>query len=496
MSASPSAPAAAGWRLEHRYAALPASLYRELPPTPVAAPRLVVLNTPLAVDLGLDPAALATPEGVAWLAGNALPPGARPLAQAYAGHQYAHFTLLGDGRALLLGEQRPPAGDPRDIQLKGAGPTPYSRRGDGRAALGPMLREYLIGEAMHALGIPTTRALAVVATGEEVWREVPLPGAVLTRVAASHVRVGTYQYAAARRDETALRALVDHTLRRHYPARADAPHPALALLRGAIERQAALIARWLHVGFVHGVMNTDNMALSGETIDYGPCAFLDAYEPDRSFSSIDRHGRYAYARQPAIALWNLTRLAETLLPLLDPIEARAIELAQETLATFEPLHRAAYLDGLRAKLGLVRADAGDEALGAELLAWMARTRADFTNTFADLAAPDAEETPPATLAGDEEFTAWRARWRARCASETTAPAERLARRRAACPAIIPRNHRVEEALAAAGADDLAPLQALLANVTRPFDHDHPSSAPFREPPSAIDAEHYCTFCGT
>ncbi|MFW6354049.1 MAG: protein adenylyltransferase SelO, partial [Verrucomicrobiota bacterium] len=312
----------AGWQLEHTYAALPASLHVAVAPTPVAAPRLVILNRPLAEELGLDPEMLVKNASV--FAGNELPPGAAPLAQAYAGHQYGRFTILGDGRAILLGEQRTPRGERFDIQLKGSGPTPFSRRGDGRAPLAPMLREYVISEAMHALGIPTTRSLAVATTGEEVLRQGPRTGAVLTRVARSHIRVGTFEGAAAHRDTPALQALLTHTLERHFPAVAEEDNPALALLGAAVDQQAALVARWMLVGFIHGVMNTDNMALSGETIDYGPCAFLDAYDPTTVFSSIDRHGRYAYGNQPAIAQWNLACLAEALLPLLDADEGQAV----------------------------------------------------------------------------------------------------------------------------------------------------------------------------
>ncbi|MEO5959393.1 MAG: protein adenylyltransferase SelO family protein, partial [Opitutaceae bacterium] len=355
-------PEAAGWRLEHSYAELPALFHARVAPTPVTTPRLVVLNRPLAASLGLNAVALAGDEGAAIFAGNRLPPGAAPFAQAYAGHQYGHFTTLGDGRAILLGEQITPRGERFDIQLKGAGPTPFSRRGDGRAALGPMLREYMVSEAMHALGIPTTRSLAVTATGEEVARGTLLPGAVLTRVAASHIRVGTFEWAASRGDAVALRALVDYTVRRHYGELAGVENPARALLEAAIERQAALIAQWMLVGFVHGVMNTDNMAVSGETIDYGPCAFMDAYDPATVFSSIDARGRYAYGNQPAIAQWNLARFAETLLPLLEPVEARAIAVATEALDGFAKKYQSHWLDGMRRKLGLGNEEPEDEAL--------------------------------------------------------------------------------------------------------------------------------------
>ncbi|HTO03268.1 MAG TPA: YdiU family protein, partial [Opitutus sp.] len=373
-----------GWRLEQTYAQLPALFHFAIAPTPVQSPRLVVLNRPLAERLGLDADALASNDGAAIFAGNRLPPGSVPLAQAYAGHQFGHFTPLGDGRAILLGEQITPRGERFDIQLKGSGPTPYSRRGDGRAALGPMLREYIISEAMHGLGIPTTRSLAVAATGESVYRESALPGAVLTRVAASHLRVGTFQWAAAAGDETAVRALVDYTVGRHYPELSGAENRARALLGVVIERQAALIARWLLVGFVHGVMNTDNMAISGETIDYGPCAFIDVYDPVTVFSSIDRNGRYAYGNQPAIAQWNLTRFAETLLPLFDLVEERAVEIATEALAAFSERYQHHWLAGMRRKLGLFTDEPGDRALIESLLTWMQNSKSDFTNSFAGL----------------------------------------------------------------------------------------------------------------
>jgi uncharacterized protein YdiU (UPF0061 family) len=349
-----------GWRLEHTYAGLPALFHSPAAPTPVRDPQFVVFNPALAVSLGLDVAALDTPDGAAIFGGNTLPEGARPLAQAYAGHQFGHFTGLGDGRAILLGEQVTPDGTRVDVQLKGAGQTPYSRRGDGRAALGPMLRELVISEAMYALGIPTSRSLAVVSTGEPVQRERVLPGAVLTRVAASHLRVGTFEWAAAHRDPAALAALVDYTIRRHDPAAAAAPVPALALFEAIADRQAALIARWQLVGFIHGVMNTDNMALSGETIDYGPCAFIEAYDPDTVFSSIDHQGRYAFGNQPDIALWNLARLAETLLPLLADDPEKAVAMATEVLAAFPAQYRGHLLRGQRAKLGLRRGEPDDD----------------------------------------------------------------------------------------------------------------------------------------
>ncbi len=481
-----------GWRLEHTYAGLPALFHSAAAPTPVRDPQFVVFNPALAVSLGLDVAALDTPAGAAIFAGNTLPEGARPLAQAYAGHQFGHFTGLGDGRAILLGEQMTPDGTRVDVQLKGAGQTPYSRRGDGRAALGPMLRELVISEAMHALGIPTSRSLAVVSTGEPVQRERVLPGAVLTRIAASHLRVGTCEWAAAHRDPAALTALVEYTIRRHDPAAAEAPVPALALFEAIAERQAALIARWQLVGFIHGVMNTDNMALSGETIDYGPCAFMDTYDPETVFSSIDHQGRYAYANQPPIAQWNLARLAEALLPLFDSDQAAAIERANAALEQFTTRFRHHWLTGMRGKLGLVTAEDDDATLATALLAWMQEARADFTNTFRALSAPGGVD---AALLRDPGVAAWHARWQARLAREASVTDDRVARMQRHNPALIPRNHLVEAALvAAAEHSDLAPLERLLAVLATPFDHARVPTE-FAEPEGPA-APPYRTFCGT
>src|SRR5271154_3406140 len=372
---------------QNTYAALPANFFARVAPTPVASPRLIKLNRPLAVHLGLDPDRLSSPEGAEILAGKRVPDGADPIAMAYAGHQFGHFVpQLGDGRAILLGEVIDADGIRRDIQLKGSGPTPFSRRGDGRAALGPVLREYIVSEAMFALGIPTTRSLAAVVTGENVMRETMLPGAVLTRVASSHIRVGTFQFFAARGDTDGVRRLADHVIARHYPEAAQAERPYHALLVGVIERQAKLVARWLLVGFIHGVMNTDNTSISGETIDYGPCAFMDHYDPAAVFSSIDEQGRYAYANQPRIALWNLTRLAECLLPLFSDDKDKAIEQAQSLLAEFPGKFTAAYQSGLRQKIGLFTGQDGDETLVQDLLDAMAKSQADFTLTFRGLSA--------------------------------------------------------------------------------------------------------------
>ena len=504
--------AAGGWRLEHSYAQLPSLLHVAVGPTAVRAPRRVVWNRKLAEELGLDAAAWARAEGAGAagadggrrraeiFSGNVLPPGAAPLAQAYAGHQYGHFTTLGDGRAILLGEQITASGARFDVQLKGAGPTPYSRRGDGRATLSAMLREYVISEAMHALGIPTTRSLAVVATGEDVWRQDGArPGAVLTRVAASHIRVGTFEWVAARRDEGALRALVAHTLQRHYPELAGAENPPFALLGAVIERQARLIAQWVGVGFVHGVMNTDNMALSGETIDYGPCAFMEAYDPATVFSSIDRDGRYAYGNQPQIGQWNIARFAETLLSELHPQEEQAIELATEAIGGFGKSFQRQWLAGMRRKLGLFNEEPEDLALIEALLTWMHAAKADFTNTFGELETLGATEAGPGSESGSaKEFEAWRERWRARLARQSQTAEEVGRLRRANCPAVIPRNHRVEEALAAAEQGSVSVLERLLAVLAAPYDSARARAADVAEyrVPAPDGGDGYRTYCGT
>ena len=482
----------AGWRLENSYAQLPPLFHSEVAATPVARPALVILNRPLAASLGLDADVLEQPGCAWWFTGNLTPPGARPLAQAYAGHQFGHFTGLGDGRALLLGEQITADGTRLDIQLKGSGRTPYSRGGDGRAALGPMLREFLISEAMHALGIPSTRSLAVATTGEAVMRDRALPGAVLTRVAASHIRVGTFQWAAAHRDHVALEELVRYTLCRHHPHAKDAENPALALLEESVRSQAALLARWMCVGFIHGVMNTDNMALSGETIDYGPCAFMDAYDPDTVFSSIDRHGRYAYGRQPEIAQWNLARLAETLLPLIHPEETSAIEAANGVVAGFTRIYQNHLLHGMGAKLGLAEASEEDFPLIDGLLDWMRLTGADFTNTFATLSGG---KTLPDEWRRDPAFQSWYLTWQERLKRGTTGLEAAFVLMRSSNPAVIPRNHKVEEALdAAVDHGDLSLFRTMLEVLTNPYQHSRDASD-FRHPAPDGGAG-YQTFCGT
>jgi len=484
----------AGWRLEHTYADLPQVFHSPAAPTPVREPHLVVLNRPLATRLGLEPEALAGSEGAAIFAGNALPDGGRPIAQAYAGHQFGHFTALGDGRAILLGEQITPCGDRVDIQLKGAGKTRFSRRGDGRAALGPMLREYIISEAMHALGIPTTRSLAVATTGEPVYREGRLQGAVLTRVAASHIRVGTMQWAAAHGDAEATRALADYTRARHYPELAESSESSesyLNLFRAIVARQASLIAQWQLVGFIHGVMNTDNMALSGETIDYGPCAFMDTYDPATVFSSIDEGGRYAYGNQPPIAQWNLARLAEAMLPLFDPDANRAVERATDALSRFPELFNQHRLDGMRAKLGLFTREDDDEALVNDLLAWMQQRSADYTNTFRSLTSGRLVEDSPGA---DPELEAWLRRWEARRGRQSESQAEGATLMRQHNPAFIPRNHNVEAALVAATTDhNLSVMQRLLDVLATPYDHDR--DLPMFNAPGPAERR-YVTFCGT
>jgi len=400
----------AGWRFDNSYARLPEAFHVRLNPVPVRTPKPVVFNAALAQRLGLNPDALEGDGGAAVFAGNRIPAGAEPLAQAYAGHQFGSFTMLGDGRAILLGEQVTPQGERFDIQYKGSGRTPFSRQGDGRAALGPMLREHIISEALHALDIPTTRSLAVVTTGEPVFRETTLQGAILTRTAASHIRVGTFQYAAARNKPDEIRTLADYTLRRHFPNLVADENPYLALLRAVMERQASLVARWLLVGFIHGVMNTDNVALCGETIDYGPCAFMDAYDPNTVFSSIDHNGRYAYGRQPQIAHWNIARFAETLVPIIHADPQEAMAMANEAISGFSDTFRHYWLAGMRAKLGLLNQEADDGPLVEDLLDCMHRHGADFTNTFRDLASGP---RPEASLFQTPDFKQWFERWRTR-----------------------------------------------------------------------------------
>ncbi len=489
---------------ENTYARLPERFYARVNPTPVAAPRLIKLNVALAQSLRLDPEALASAEGVEILAGNRIANGSEPLAIAYAGHQFGHFVpQLGDGRAHLLGEVVGKDGRRYDLQLKGSGPTPFSRGGDGRAALGPVLREYLVSEAMAALGVPTTRSLAAVSTGQPVQRETVLPGAVLTRVAWSHLRVGTFEYFAARGDAEATRLLADFAMARHYPETRTAARPYRAFLEGVITRQAQLVARWMMFGFLHGVMNTDNTSISGETIDYGPCAFMEAYDPEAVFSSIDRYGRYAYSNQPKAALWNLTRLAEALLPVLlqeeDGNEEAALFSANEALAAFEPQFQAARSAGLQRKLGLFTDREGDGQLAEELLQRMAAEQADFTLTFRGLsdaaAEPDQDAAVGALFSNPGAYTSWAAAWRRRLLQEQVPAKVRAEAMRLANPAFIPRNHRVEAALTAAiTQQDLGPFEELLEVVSHPYE-DRAEMDPYRTPARPEECVRY-TFCGT
>jgi uncharacterized protein YdiU (UPF0061 family) len=523
---------------QNTYAQLAERFYARINPTPVAAPRLIKLNVELARDLNLDPAALASPGGLEVLAGNRLAADSTPLALAYAGHQFGYFVpQLGDGRAHLLGEVLARDGRRYDIQLKGSGPTPFSRRGDGRAALAPVLREYLVSEAMAALGVPTARALAAVTTGQPVLRETPQPGAVFTRVAASHLRVGTFQYFAAKADPAALRQLADYAVARHYPEAAHAQRPYRALLDAVIARQARLIAQWMNLGFIHGVMNTDNTAISGETIDYGPCAFMEAYDPAQVYSSIDTQGRYSYSNQPHAAHWNLARLAEALLPLLlletgsqeshdmgsqqvGNNQEAALASAYEALAAFGPQYEAARLAGLRRKLGLFTEHDGDAALAEDLLQRMAASRADFTLTFrrlcasaanphadvpvralfgiADPTAPDASDDSGTASGLVSDYDTWAAAWRRRLQQEPAPPQARAALMRSANPLFIPRNHLVEAALqAAVTRQDFQPFEDLLAVVTHPCEdpEDRPDLEPYTTP-ARPDQHITQTFCGT
>lgn len=480
-----------GWNFDNSYARLQKTFFTSLEPTPVALPRLVILNEPLAAFLGLNSQALEKNEGVEVLAGNKIPESAFPLAQAYAGHQFGHFTMLGDGRALLIGEQITSKGERFDIQLKGSGKTPYSRRGDGRATLGPMLREYIISEAMHALGIPTTRSLAVVTTGESVIRDTVQPGSILTRVASSHLRVGTFQYVSAWRTTQELKALADYTLHRHFSGSEREDNPYLFLLREVIKRQAWLIAKWQLVGFIHGVMNTDNITISGETIDYGPCAFMDTYDPATVFSSIDLHGRYAYGNQPLIAVWNLERFAETLLPLLHDNQEQAINMAEDAISGFEQLYHDYWLNGMRAKLGLFNEEQQDEFLIEELLGMMQQYGEDYTNTFRGLTLDKPSNT---ILFNTREFAQWYKLWQERLSRQQESKEASYQLMRSSNPSIIPRNHRVEEALEAAVQGDYRIMEQLLDVLSHPYDYSseqevyaalpEPSRCPYR------------TFCGT
>jgi len=500
LTAASAASGGVRFGFDNTYAQLPERFYSREDPTPVARPRLAKVNAELAGALGLDAAALASEEGIAILAGNRVAEGSEPLAEAYAGHQFGHFVpRLGDGRANLLGEVVGCNGARYDIQLKGSGRTAFSRGGDGRAAVGPVLREYLVSEAMAALGVPTTRTLAAVTTGELVMRETPQPGAVLTRVAASHLRVGTFEYFAARRDVDGLHTLADYAIARHYPE-AESEKKYGALLKGVIGRQGRLVAQWMMLGFIHGVMNTDNTSISGETIDYGPCAFMEAYDPATVFSAIDQQGRYAYGNQPRIALWNLTRLAEALLPLLleeEGSERAALDAAKDALGGFADRYEAARMAGLRCKLGLRTEREGDADLAEDLFELMAANKADFTLAFRRLCdAAVGQDTEARALFGDGVgFDAWAARWRLRLEEEPGSGEERAAAMRKANPVFIPRNHLVEAALkAATEKGDLGPFEELLDVLARPFE-DRPDRERYALPARPEERVSQ-TFCGT
>lgn len=484
---------------DNTYATLPERFFERIEPTPVAVPRLIALNDGLARTLGLDPEFLKRPEGVAILAGNRIAEGSAPLAQAYAGHQFGNFVpQLGDGRAVLLGEVIAPSGERFDIQLKGSGPTRFSRRGDGRAALGPVIREYIVSEAMAALGLPTTRSLAAVTSGESVMRERVLPGGVLTRVASSHLRVGTFEYFAAREDIEGLRLLADYAIRRHYPEAAAAADPYLALFEAVAARLADLVARWMQIGFIHGVLNTDNTSIAGETIDYGPCAFMDAYHPRKVFSSIDRQGRYAYQNQPGIVQWNLARLGECLLPLFAGGRDAALANANEALGQFGTTYKAAYLSGFRRKLGLFEAHTDDEALISDLLTRMAEGNADFTLTFralSDRAGNTAtDESVRQLFSNPALYDAWAFVWRERLAREPQTAQERCAAMKSVNPKYIPRNHRVEAAIAAAEQGQFDLFEELNRVLAKPYD-DQPAVERYAAPPQP-EEEVTQTFCGT
>jgi uncharacterized protein YdiU (UPF0061 family) len=480
-----------GWKFDNSYARLPEVFFAKARPVKFRLPQIVIANHELAATLGLDLTVLSEQQQALLFAGQVIPDGAEPIAQAYAGHQYGGFTMLGDGRAILLGEHCTPDGNRVDVQFKGSGDTPFSRRGDGRAALGPMLREYIISEAMAVLGIPTTRSLAVVTTGEPVYRESVLRGAVLTRIAASHIRVGTFQFLAARQDRVNLQKLADYTIARHYPEIQDRADKYYEFFKAVVDRQASLIARWQLVGFVHGVMNTDNMAISGETIDYGPCAFMDTYHPDTVFSSIDEYGRYAYSNQPAIAQWNLARFAETILHLLSENEETQMELAKKTLYDFAEIYDGYWLKGMRRKLGLEIEEEGDRELINTFLEHLQNAGADFTLSFRNLVKAGGMNI---VSSSDGSFQNWYRRWLERLGRESKSLEQAALLMNQVNPLVIPRNHKVEEALEAAQKNDLSPFQALLSAVREPF-HETEAAEVFSIAPPSNQCR-YKTFCGT
>ena len=480
-----------GWHFDNTYSRLPKVMSSQLAPIPVENPKLTIFNHGFSKELGLDFSSLNNNQIASIFSGNLLPKESKCIAQAYAGHQFGYFTMLGDGRAILIGEHLSKNNKRFDIQFKGSGKTPYSRNGDGRAALGPMLREYIVSEAMHSLGIPTTRSLAVVKTGENVIRETPLPGAILTRVAASHIRVGTFQYVAATEDEKNLKTLFDYTIDRHYPKIKDSKTPAIDLLKIVMEKQIKLVVDWMRVGFIHGVMNTDNMTISGETIDYGPCAFMDAYDPETVFSSIDHNGRYAYFNQPGITKWNLARFAETLLPLIDKNKDKAIKIVTEIINNFGEIYKKNWLEMMRKKLGLIEKKNNDEKLINDLLSLLHEQKADYTNTFCSLMNEDVQNDK---IFNNKEFIDWHQKWKECLAKNNNSTEESLKLMRSVNPIVIPRNHKVEEVLEAANKDDLNPFHDFLKVLEKPYENQIKNNN--YQSPAPPSEKKYQTFCGT
>ena len=479
------------WNFNNTYFGLPNSFKENINPVPVKKPELILLNKNLGSELSLDFSKISDKELSEIFSGNCLPDGSNPIAQAYAGHQFGHFAMLGDGRAVLMGEHISKNNERFDIQFKGSGQTPFSRNGDGRAALGPMLREYIISEAIHALNIPTTRSLAVVKTGEDVIRENVLQGAILTRVASSHLRVGTFQYVAMRKNESELNTLVDYTINRHYPDIKKSKNKSLNLLKILIELQIDLVVNWMRIGFIHGVMNTDNMSISGETIDYGPCAFMDIYDPQTVFSSIDELGRYAYFNQPSITKWNLARFAECLIPFIDSNKEKSIEIATETINSFDKSYETKWINMMRDKLGLFGQDPKDQVLIIDLLTWMHKNKADYTNTFCFLMDENFQHNK---IYNDENFLTWKERWKERLKLNNNTPEKYLSLMKSVNPLVIPRNHKVEEVLESANNNDLSPLKKLINVLEKPYEKtkeniDYQSPAP-------VSDKKYKTFCGT
>jgi uncharacterized protein YdiU (UPF0061 family) len=480
-----------GWHFDNTYSKLPKSFLENIKPVPVKDPRLVILNKNLANQLNLDFSKFSDTDLAKIFSGNSLPEGSETIAQAYAGHQFGHFTMLGDGRAVMLGEHLDKDNNRFDIQFKGSGRTSFSRSGDGRAVLGPMLREYIISEAMHALNIPTTRSLVVVSTGEDVIREQMLPGAILTRVASSHIRVGTFQYIAATQNADDLKTLFNYTIDRHYPEIKDSKTKALDLLNLLMKKQCELVINWMRVGFIHGVMNTDNMTVSGETIDYGPCAFMDQYHPQTVFSSIDQNGRYSYNNQPRITKWNLARFAECIIPLIDQDEQKAISIATETINNFEKLYEEKWLNMMRDKLGLFGEDGDDKHLIFELLTWMENNKADFTNTFCNLMGIQSIKDP---IYQNQEYLNWTAKWKKRLEKNNTGKEKYLELMRSVNPIFIPRNHKVEEALKDASENKLETLNQLLEVIKYPYKGN--GMLKDYQQPMSNENGNYKTFCGT